>query len=59
VSELCQCFGVVSALCFGVFCEIINKDAGCFGVSASAPRFSSFANFASFAVKILYGLDVV
>jgi len=49
----------VSAFCFGVFCEIINKDAGCFGVSAFAPRFSSFANFASFAVKILYGLDVV
>jgi len=50
VSELCQCFGVVSAFCFGVFCEIINKDAGCFGVSAF-DRF--FCDLPASAVKVL------
>jgi len=34
-----QCFGVVSAFCFGVFCEIINVYAVCFGVSAFDPFF--------------------
>jgi len=38
---LAKCFGVVSAFCFGVFCEIPNVYAVCFGVSAFAPFFLS------------------
>jgi len=34
-----RCFGVVSASVSAFYCEIANKDAGCFGVSAFAPFF--------------------